>query len=137
MLLLEACIFLSLLHFGSVKCSASNCAGSDCLKEYIDLPDSHYAWTDTEERIRGLDPLYLIPWTGYVLNFTSQQWGPEGAQVSRSVWWHQLVIIVPDNVNFLYLPILAEVAFLGIIGPNGHVFNFIAVRLGVLTIIFE
>ena len=37
-------------------------------------------------------------WTGYFLNFTSQQWlTPE--LVSRSVWWHTLVVIVPDNLT--------------------------------------
>ena len=79
-----------------VEC-ISDCAGYDCLKEYIDKPDSNYAWTDTRQRLRGIDPLHLIGWTGYVLNFTSQEWGPP--EVSRSIWWHQLVIIVPDNVE--------------------------------------
>ena len=37
-------------------------------------------------------------WTGYFLNFTSQQWlTPE--LVSRSLWWHTLVVIVPDNLT--------------------------------------
>jgi PhoPQ-activated pathogenicity-related protein len=34
-------------------------------------------------------------WTGYFLNYTSQKWlTPE--LVSRSEWWHTLVVIVPD-----------------------------------------
>ena len=57
----------------------SKCAGYDCLKEYVDKPDSNFAWTNTGIRLVGLDPIHLRPWNGYVLNFTSQAWlRPEG-----------------------------------------------------------
>lgn len=41
-------------------------------------------------------------WTGYTLNVTSQRWltdadfSPESD--CKSIWWHILVVIVPDNV---------------------------------------
>ena len=57
----------------------SKCAGYDCLKEYVDKPDSNFAWTDTGIRLQGIDPIHLRLWNGYVLNFTSQAWlTPEG-----------------------------------------------------------
>ena len=77
----------------------SSCKGYDCFKEYVDKKDSVYEWSDTGHRLHGLDPLHLKSWTGYVLNFTSQQWlTPEDS--SRSIWWHYLVIIVPKEVKY-------------------------------------
>lgn len=37
--------------------------------------------------------------SGYVLNMTSQQWR-DASEVSISIWTHQLVVIVPDNIRF-------------------------------------
>merc|ERR1712179_732410 len=83
MLLLKL-IFLFLFILGSE--GLEPCKGYYCLKQYVDKPDSHYAWTDTGIRIDGFDPLHIKKWTGYVLNFTSQQWlTPEDS--SRSIWW--------------------------------------------------
>jgi len=77
----------------------SSCKGYDCFKEYVDKKDSVYEWSDTGHRLHGLDPLHLKSWTGYVLNFTSQQWlTPEDS--SRSIWWHYLVIIVPKEIKY-------------------------------------
>ena len=50
------------------------CSGYECLKQYVEKPDSNYAWNDTGIRINGFDQWHLKTWTGYVLNFTSQQW---------------------------------------------------------------
>ena len=59
--------------------------GYDCLKEYVDRPDSNYAWTDTGLRLNGIDPIHLRAWDGYVLNFTSQAWlTPEGRRVFKN-----------------------------------------------------
>ena len=44
-------------------------------------------------------------WTGYVLNLTSQKW-LDPSIVSRSEWWHQLLVIVPDNVEVLDTSVL-------------------------------
>ena len=55
-------------------------------------PDPSYSWEDLGLRLEGDN------WTGYILNFTSQQWlSPD--LVTRSLWWHQLVIIVPHQVD--------------------------------------
>ena len=35
--------------------------------------------------------------TGYILNMTSQQW-LTSKDVSRSIWWHYLVVVVPDEI---------------------------------------
>ena len=76
----------------------SFCAGYDCLKEYVDKPDPNYRWIDTGERIKGVDPLHLVGWTGYVLNFTSQEWLTAG-EVSQPLWWHIMIVVVPNNVK--------------------------------------
>lgn len=34
-----------------------------------------------------------------MINMTSQQWLTE-ADVSRSIWWHIIVVIIPDNVDW-------------------------------------
>ena len=56
--------------------------------------------------VSGLSP-GLLPgqgWTGYILNMTSQNWltdadfAPESH--SRSLWWHILVVIVPNQVTW-------------------------------------
>jgi len=83
----------------------SKCAGYDCLKEYVDKPDSNFAWTDTGIRLQGIDPIHLRLWNGYVLNFTSQAWlTPEDS--TRHLWWHILVVIVPPEVDHLNTPFL-------------------------------
>jgi len=74
------------------------CVGYDCLKEYVEREDGAYTWSDTGERIVVSPSNGTGGWTGYILNMTSQQWlTPE--KVSRSVWWHILVVIVPDIVE--------------------------------------
>ena len=85
-------VLVSALYFAEVL---GQCSGYECLKYYVDKPDSSYKWTDSGVRLeegRG--------WTGYLLNFTSQTWlSPD--LVSRSEWWHQLLIIVPDEIKVL------------------------------------
>lgn len=69
------------------------------LDDYVWKPDSHYSWTDTGVIYEGSNTDGSKGWTGYVLNMTSQQWlTPE--DVSRSVWYHFLVIIIPSKVNW-------------------------------------
>merc|ERR1712130_372699 len=78
---------------------AQACTGYECLKEYVDLEDGAYSWADTHHRLR-VEPAASGRggWTGYFLNFTSQQW-LNSQLVSRSLWWHTLVVIVPDNLT--------------------------------------
>lgn len=62
------------------------------LFDYINAPDSHYTWTDTGIRLNDSG------WHGFMLNLTSQQWlTPQ--DVSKSVWTHQLLVIVPDELK--------------------------------------
>jgi len=69
------------------------------LDDYVWTPDEHYSWTDLGETISGRSVDGTKGWTGHILNVTSQQWlTPE--DVSLSVWWHLLVVIVPDEVNW-------------------------------------
>ena len=108
---------------------SQSCSGYDCLKNYIDRPEPAYKWTDTGARLRG-EGGNGVGWTGYLLNFTSQTWlHPE--LVTRSEWWHNLLIIVPDNVRVL------DTATLWIEGvdnthaeedidPNGYNVQFLA-----------
>ena len=77
-----------------------SCSGYDCLKNYIERPEPAYQWTDTGARLRGEGGDTGVGWTGYLLNFTSQTWLHPGL-VTRSEWWHNLLIIVPDNVRVL------------------------------------
>lgn len=48
-----------------------------------------------------------VKWTGYVLNVTSQKWleeedfdfSPFGGKPIGHIWWHMVVVIVPENVR--------------------------------------
>jgi PhoPQ-activated pathogenicity-related protein len=73
------------------------------LDDYVWKNDNHYSWTRMTQpektfsgEIRGKK------WTGYTLNFTSQQWLTDDVfspnSDTKSVWWHYLVVIVPENV---------------------------------------
>jgi len=73
------------------------------LDDYVWAHDDHYGWVDTGVVLEGKSrPRGNFPgrsWKGYVLNMTSQQWLDESI-VSRSIWWHMLVVIVPDQINY-------------------------------------
>merc|ERR1711936_181740 len=79
--------FFSFFHFHLSRTDAQTCVGYDCLKEYVDLEDGAYSWSDTGHRLR-VEPAASGRggWTGYYLNLTSQR-------------WHTLVVIVPDNLT--------------------------------------
>ena len=54
----------------------------------------------------------FVAHTGYTLNMTSQQWLTEvdfsvGSQAG-SVWWHYLVVIVPDDVRCVSKPFFSS-----------------------------
>ena len=92
------CALVFLLTVSGLS-EGQSCSGYECLKNYIDKPEPAYKWTDTGVRLRDEG------WTGYMLNFTSQTWlHPQ--LVTRSEWWHQLLIIVPDTVTVLDSAIL-------------------------------
>jgi PhoPQ-activated pathogenicity-related protein len=85
------------LFFASAHAAAP--LHTTALDDYVWKPDSHYKWeqmaADTTITGRSLDG--KNHYTGYMLNMTSQQWlTPE--DVTQSIWWHVLCVIVPDNV---------------------------------------
>ena len=69
-------LFVFLVIFQICTClkDTQDCAGYDCLKNYIDRPEPLYKWTDLGHRLEVEDFEGSGGWTGYVLNFTSQQW---------------------------------------------------------------
>jgi PhoPQ-activated pathogenicity-related protein len=85
---------------------AGNLCEATPLDDYVNKPDSNYAWFDTKQTVTGM----AFGGVGHVLNVTSQQWldasfarGPYGA-----VWSHQVVVLVPKvveikNVSMAYL----------------------------------
>jgi PhoPQ-activated pathogenicity-related protein len=65
--------------------------------------DEAYGWTElTEHRIGG--KVGNHSWTGYTLNMTSLRWLEDSdyaeSSDSKALWWHYLVVIVPDTVKF-------------------------------------
>ena len=95
LVVLQLC--LSLTYTWCLK-DTQDCTGYECLKAYVDRPDPAYTWEDTGHRVVVEDYQGRGGWTGYFLNFTSQQWlTPE--DTSRSVWWHLLVVVVPEHVE--------------------------------------
>ena len=71
---------------------------------YCILTDEHFGWVDLGEEhiLHGRNAKGDKTWTGYTLNVTSQRWltdadfSPESD--CKSIWWHIMVVIVPDNV---------------------------------------
>merc|ERR1719234_1746477 len=89
---------LLLLFTCNTLASAAPCVGYDCLEEYVFREDGAYSWYDTGHRIRVNETGGRGGWTGYFLNFTSQQWLTTDL-VSRSEWWHILVVVGPDKLS--------------------------------------
>lgn len=87
--------FGMLLIYGIGLCLVS--CKTTPLDDYVNRPDSHYSWFDTNITLTGQSTVSKIKWTGYVLNMTSQKWLTK-AESSRPIWWHILVVIVPDNL---------------------------------------
>jgi len=100
---------LSIFILFFLKCSGENvedCFGYECLKNYVDKPDSAYTWSNTGYKLEVDDPYNTgSGWTGYYLNFTSQQWLTE-KESSWPIWWHTAVIIVPDRLEHTDVAVL-------------------------------
>eukprot|EP01147_Barroeca_monosierra_P005306 gene5306-7078_t len=78
------------------------------LDEYVNKPDPNYKWFEVP------NSTFTGPgYKGYVLNMTSQQWlTPK--DVSQSIWWHYVAVVVPDELNY------HERAFMYITGGSNH-----------------
>jgi len=96
---------LQLFLFSSVLIG---CVVATPLDDYVNKPDSHYAFADTGLRVDTIGA------TGYVLNMTSQKWLDESI-TTCSIWYHTLTVFVPDNLT------QTEFGFLWITGgDNGN-----------------
>jgi hypothetical protein len=79
------------------------CGWSD---DYVWAPDSHFEWKymGDDWTLRGHNIGNTHQWTGYVLNVTSQKWLTDAdfssSSEGGSLWWHMLVVVVPDTLAF-------------------------------------
>ena len=85
-------VFLWLMSGLTPGLTGQACRGHDCLQSYVARPEPSYRWEDLGQRLEGED------WTGYVVNFTSQQW-LSPLLVSRAEWWHILLLIIPHRLT--------------------------------------
>jgi hypothetical protein len=72
--------------------------GTSPLQFYVDMPDPTYSYMPEPIQTFGLPGA-----TAFVLNMTSQRWLTDDDfkpySPSKSVWWHQLVVVVPKKLN--------------------------------------
>ena len=100
-------LLISLVACSNALKDTQDCAGYDCLKNYIDRPEPLYQWTDLGHRIEVPDLNGEGGWTGYVLNMTSQQWmTPELGETrfllqdsSRAFVFSQQICVVAHHVG--------------------------------------
>jgi len=99
---------LSLASDVTYGVSTESCYGYECLKLYVDREEPSYSWSYSGETLTVADPEGTgSGWTGHYLSFTSQEWLTEEDH-SAPLWWHTLLIIVPDqlensDVGFLWI----------------------------------
>jgi PhoPQ-activated pathogenicity-related protein len=82
-------ILIPLIALFSVQAAAIH-AGNTTLEEYVKLDDGVFAYQQ----------VMAIPQAGftvYVYKLTSQKWRAE-SEVDRTIWEHQLTLVVPDNL---------------------------------------
>ena len=65
------------------------------LDDYIAKQDPALKWTYTGKSFNGLD------YMAYIYNLTSQQW-LTSAFSDRPVWWHHVVVIIPNTMDADY-----------------------------------
>jgi len=76
------------------------------IDDYVWTPDENYGWYDMGEDhvLHGCNLDKSNCWTGYTLNMTSQRWLTDAdfaeSSDAGSIWWHMLVVIVPDEVKW-------------------------------------
>lgn len=94
----------TLLRVLSVVSFLKGVAGT-ALDDYVWAKDEHYGWVNMgpEWELSGRS-LNGNTWKSYTLNLTSQKYlndedyspNSEG----KSIWWHMLVVIVPETINW-------------------------------------
>lgn len=89
--------------------------GISPLSFYLSLPDSHYSYF-----VAQTFPVAGLPAMAYVLNMTSQQWLTDddfnSSSPSKSIWTHQLVVVIPTDLEVGLGSVDADTAFLWIAG---------------------
>ena len=66
-------------------------ANSTPLDDYVNTPDSHFSY-------KLIKTYNMVGYKLYVLNMTSQKWLDETI-VSNPIWWHYLVVTIPDKIT--------------------------------------
>lgn len=93
---LFSAIFIALSFVGLVS--------STPLDDYVWKSDENYKWVDLGEDHILTGSVGNRGYKGYTLNMTSQRWLTDDVfspnSNSKSLWWHYLVVIVPDNVQY-------------------------------------
>jgi hypothetical protein len=106
MFLLAAAVLACLASAKYTSAPPPNPLSGTPLDEYVWAPDSHYGWVELpDHELHGKGFFRREQgWTGYTLNMTSQQWlTPEdfsNTSSSNSIWYHILVVIVPDEIKY-------------------------------------
>ncbi|CAH1784681.1 unnamed protein product, partial [Owenia fusiformis] len=70
---------------------------SSPLDDYVNRPDDTYDWTVLNTYRIDTDLDDQEDCTTFVVNMTSQTWLNESYS-SQPIWWHHLIIAIPDNV---------------------------------------
>lgn len=98
MLAILVAFFLCMLTGSSVSGTA--------MDDYVWREDPHYGWVDLgpEYELAGRSIDGKHSWKSHTLNLTSQKWledsdySPDSE--GKSIWYHMLVVIVPDTINW-------------------------------------
>ncbi|KAJ1417345.1 PqaA type PhoPQ-activated pathogenicity-related protein, partial [Ochromonadaceae sp. CCMP2298] len=84
--------------------SVAVCATATALDDYVWAPDENYGWVEMGKEYEWTSSVAGRNYTAYTLNMTSQRWltdadfSPDSQ--GKSIWWHYLVVIVPENVQW-------------------------------------
>eukprot|EP01040_Poterioochromonas_malhamensis_P012466 gene12466-13637_t len=74
------------------------------LDDYVWKYDENYKWVDMGNDYIGKGKFMDRGYTSYLLNMTSQRWLTDAdfsaGSESGSIWWHYLVVIVPDEIKY-------------------------------------
>ncbi len=68
------------------------------LDRYMAMPDPEYAWNYTGNKKTGIIP-GVAGWTSYSVILTSQRWLTEAEAAECSLWQHEMLIFIPDNLD--------------------------------------
>ena len=96
------CLWLSVVF----ACGFST-VHSTALDDYVNKYDPTYTYKEIGTPFKG------DGFTSYFINMTSQTW-LSASEVSQSVWWHYLVINIPDKVQF------SDTGLIYLTGGNNH-----------------